>query len=65
MTKSKSAYEAAGVSIDAGNQAVQLMREAVRSTYTPDVLAGIGNFGGCIRCAACGRSAIAGVGGFY
>jgi phosphoribosylformylglycinamidine cyclo-ligase len=46
MTTSKSAYEAAGVSIDAGNQAVQLMREAVRSTYTPDVLAGIGSFGG-------------------
>jgi len=46
MANSKTAYEAAGVSIDAGGQAVQLMSEAVRSTYTPDVLAGIGSFGG-------------------
>ncbi len=43
---SPSAYAAAGVDIDAGNQAVVLMRAAVRSTYTPEVLAGIGSFGG-------------------
>jgi phosphoribosylaminoimidazole synthetase len=41
-----SAYAEAGVNIDAGNQAVRLMREAVQATYTPDVLAGIGSFGG-------------------
>jgi phosphoribosylformylglycinamidine cyclo-ligase len=40
------AYESAGVSIDAGNRAVDLMKEAVRSTYTHSVLAGIGSFGG-------------------
>jgi phosphoribosylamine--glycine ligase / phosphoribosylformylglycinamidine cyclo-ligase len=40
------AYDEAGVSIDAGNRAVNLMRSAVRSTYTPQVLAGIGAFGG-------------------
>ncbi len=39
-------YAASGVSIDAGNRAVNLMREAVRSTYGPEVLAGIGAFGG-------------------
>ena len=43
---SASAYRAAGVDIDAGNRAVELMRSAVRSTYGPEVLAGIGAFGG-------------------
>ncbi|MCD6302476.1 MAG: phosphoribosylformylglycinamidine cyclo-ligase [Anaerolineae bacterium] len=42
----KSAYEAAGVTIDAGNRAVDLMSAAVRSTYGPEVLLGIGAFGG-------------------
>ena len=42
----QSAYAAAGVSIDAGNRAVELMRDAVRSTYGSEVLAGIGAFGG-------------------
>ncbi|MBN1955916.1 MAG: phosphoribosylamine--glycine ligase [Anaerolineae bacterium] len=41
-----SAYAAAGVDIQAGNRAVELMTAAVRSTYTPAVLAGIGPFGG-------------------
>jgi phosphoribosylamine--glycine ligase/phosphoribosylaminoimidazole synthetase len=41
-----SAYAAAGVDIDAGNRAVALMRESVRATYGPEVLAGIGAFGG-------------------
>ncbi len=39
-------YTSAGVSIDAGNRAVALMRDAVRATYGPQVLAGIGAFGG-------------------
>jgi phosphoribosylaminoimidazole synthetase len=42
----QSSYETAGVSIDAGNKAVALMAEAVRSTYNARVLAGIGSFGG-------------------
>jgi phosphoribosylamine--glycine ligase/phosphoribosylformylglycinamidine cyclo-ligase len=41
-----SAYSKSGVNIDAGNRAVELMKNAVRSTYTPAVLAGIGAFGG-------------------
>ena len=44
MTKSN--YASSGVDIDAGNRAVNLMKNAVKSTYTPSVLAGIGSFGG-------------------
>jgi phosphoribosylformylglycinamidine cyclo-ligase len=44
MTKSD--YAASGVSIDAGNKAVELMKSAVKSTYGPEVLMGIGAFGG-------------------
>lgn len=42
----ESAYALSGVSIDAGNRAVELMKDAVKATYTPSVLAGIGSFGG-------------------
>ncbi len=41
-----SAYVRAGVDIDAGNMAVELMKRAVRSTYNSRVIAGIGAFGG-------------------
>jgi phosphoribosylamine--glycine ligase/phosphoribosylformylglycinamidine cyclo-ligase len=41
-----SAYASAGVSIDSGNLAVNLMSAAVKSTYNSRVLAGIGAFGG-------------------
>lgn len=41
-----SAYAISGVSIDAGNRAVDMMKNAVRSTYNSAVLAGIGSFGG-------------------
>ena len=44
MTKSD--YASSGVDIDAANRAVDLMKEAVKSTYTSSVLAGIGSFGG-------------------
>ena len=45
-------YKEAGVNIDAGNQAVELMTQAVRSTYGPEVLAGIGAFGGLYDASA-------------
>ena len=38
-------YRQAGVDIDAGLRAVDLIREQVRSTYRPEVLAGVGPFG--------------------
>jgi phosphoribosylformylglycinamidine cyclo-ligase len=44
MTKSQ--YAESGVNIDAGNRAVELMKEAVRGTYNDSVLAGLGSFGG-------------------
>jgi len=39
-------YAQSGVSIEAGNRAVELMSAAVRSTYGAEVLAGLGAFGG-------------------
>lgn len=46
-----SAYSASGVDIDAGNRAVDLMRDAVRATYNKNVLEGIGAFGGLFDAA--------------
>jgi phosphoribosylamine--glycine ligase / phosphoribosylformylglycinamidine cyclo-ligase len=48
----ESAYATAGVDIDAGERAVALMKEAVQSTYTSDVLTGIGAFGGSLSINA-------------
>ncbi len=39
-------YRDSGVDIDAGNRAVALMRQHVRSTFGPEVLTDIGLFGG-------------------
>ena len=45
-------YEDAGVDIAAGARAVDLMKASVRSTYGPEVLAGIGAFGGLFDAQA-------------
>jgi phosphoribosylformylglycinamidine cyclo-ligase/phosphoribosylamine--glycine ligase/phosphoribosylformylglycinamidine cyclo-ligase len=50
MTESQ--YAASGVNIDAGNRAVELMKDSVRATYTDAVLAGIGSFGGLFDASA-------------
>jgi phosphoribosylformylglycinamidine cyclo-ligase len=42
-------YKAAGVDIDAGNEAVRRIRSLARSTFTPGVLSDIGSFGGLFR----------------
>jgi phosphoribosylformylglycinamidine cyclo-ligase len=47
-----SQYSSSGVDIDAGNRAVELMRDAVRATYNDSVLAGIGSFGGLFDASA-------------
>ncbi len=40
------AYKAAGVDVEAGYEAVRLMKEHVNKTFTPGVLSGLGGFGG-------------------
>lgn len=50
-TDAVSAYERAGVNIDAGHRTVALMKEAVARTHTPHVLGGLGGFGGLFRAA--------------
>jgi phosphoribosylamine--glycine ligase/phosphoribosylformylglycinamidine cyclo-ligase len=41
-----SAYAAAGVSIETGNLSMQMIRDSVNATHGPEVLTGIGSFGG-------------------
>jgi phosphoribosylformylglycinamidine synthase I len=49
------AYAASGVDIAAGEQAVRLMKEAVRSTQGPEVLAGLGAFAGVFSAKSLAR----------
>jgi phosphoribosylformylglycinamidine cyclo-ligase len=42
------AYAAAGVDVAAGDRAVELMRGAVESTRRPEVVGGLGGFGGAV-----------------
>lgn len=49
---SQLSYRYAGVDIAAGSRAVELMRRAVRATYGPEVLLGIGAFGGLFDASA-------------
>ncbi len=42
-------YTAAGVDIEAGDRLVARIRELAQSTYRPEVLAGVGPFGGLFR----------------
>ncbi|MEM9955646.1 MAG: phosphoribosylformylglycinamidine cyclo-ligase [Chloroflexota bacterium] len=46
MSDKQSQYTQAGVNIDAGQKAVDLMKSAVKATYTENVLSDTGNFGG-------------------
>jgi len=45
MNDKKTDYKSAGVNIKAGNEAVNLIKEKVKSTHTKEVLTGIGSFG--------------------
>ena len=45
-------YSAAGVDIDAGERAVDRIKDTVRSTYRPEVLGDIGGFGALFRVPA-------------
>jgi phosphoribosylformylglycinamidine cyclo-ligase len=47
-TASRTAYERAGVSVSAGDRAVELMRASVESTRRPEMVGGLGGFAGAI-----------------
>ena len=46
------AYRAAGVDIDKGNEAVERMKQHVARTNRPEVIGGLGGFGGLFRFQA-------------
>ena len=48
----RDAYRAAGVDVEAGERAVDLMRSHVASTRRPEVVGGLGGFGGAIGIPA-------------
>jgi phosphoribosylformylglycinamidine cyclo-ligase len=48
---SESAYAAAGVDIAAASRAKEMMRDAVRATFGPEVLSDVGSFGGLYDAA--------------
>jgi phosphoribosylformylglycinamidine cyclo-ligase len=54
MTDERITYRDAGVDIDAANEAVQRMKQHVRSTFTPGVLTDVGSFGGMFALGALG-----------
>ena len=50
-------YAAAGVDVEAGDKAVELMKESVRRAQRPEVLGGLGGFAGLFDAAVLGRMA--------
>lgn len=48
----QSAYEAAGVSVEAGDRAVELMKQWVEQARRPEVVGGIGGFAGLFDASA-------------
>lgn len=52
MTHPQSTYAAAGVDIEAGDRAVELMKAAVVRTRRPEVLGGLGGFAGFFDASA-------------
>ena len=46
MTQSRLTYTASGVDIEKGNRFVKAIKPVVRNTFGPEVLSGIGGFGG-------------------
>lgn len=52
MTVKSDGYRAAGVDLVAADETVRRMRDAVESTYTPNVLRGLGAFGGMLAMPA-------------
>ena len=52
MSEHNDSYAQVGVNIAEGNRAVALMKAAVHSTHGPEVLAGVGAFGGMFDASA-------------
>ena len=52
MPDGRVAYRAAGVDVEAGERAVELMRSHVASTRRPEVVGGLGGFGGAFGIPA-------------
>ncbi|MFX4272098.1 phosphoribosylformylglycinamidine cyclo-ligase [Propionibacteriaceae bacterium Y1685] len=52
MTNARSAYAAAGVDIEAGDRAVELMKDSVARTRRPEVMGGLGGFAGLFDARA-------------
>ena len=50
-------YAAAGVDVEAGDKAVELMKESVRRAQRPEVLGGLGGFAGLFDASALTRMA--------
>ena len=48
-------YAAAGVDVEAGDKAVELMKESVRRAQRPEVLGGLGGFAGLFDASALAR----------
>ena len=46
MTKTTLTYAASGVNIEEGNRFVNMIKPMVKRTFRPEVLSGIGGFGG-------------------
>ena len=51
MSTSSSLYQQSGVSIDAGKEVVELIKEAIKSTHNESVLASVGAFAGAFDLA--------------
>lgn len=50
-TKQQVTYRDAGVDVDEGARAVELIKESVATTRRPEVIGGLGGFGGCFSAA--------------
>jgi phosphoribosylformylglycinamidine cyclo-ligase len=57
MSEKQSAYAAAGVDIEAGDRAVELMKEWVGKTHRPEVIGGLGGFAGLFDAGPLSRMA--------
>ncbi len=57
MSEQPITYASAGVDVEAGDKAVELMKEAVRRAQRPEVLGGLGGFAGLFDASAIARMA--------